>query len=211
MNKNLKDRADRLMQGIYLDGYEHGYKDALKSVFNYEEQEHYKKLAEHYDRGRRMTKEEKIEMLETEKAYLIAHGGDRQAEALTSAIQALEQEPCKDMEEIREVINCDADAETKCKMISNILTAKPHYFEKQEPKWIPVSERLPKDIQPVLLTIRRMSKSYNHKPFITVGHISCNQTRWWCAHDGDCTPNKIEVIAWMPLPEPYKAESEDKE
>jgi hypothetical protein len=38
----------------------------------------------------------------------------------------------RDMEEIEEVINCDADAETKCKMISNILTAKPHYFEKQE-------------------------------------------------------------------------------
>ena len=50
MNKNLKDRADKLMQSIYLDGYEHGYKDALKSVFNYEEQEHYKKLAKHYDR-----------------------------------------------------------------------------------------------------------------------------------------------------------------
>lgn len=38
-------------------------------------------------------------------------------------------EPSRDMEEIEEVINCDADAETKCKMISNILTAKPHYFE----------------------------------------------------------------------------------
>lgn len=48
-------------------------------------------------------------------------------------------EPSRDMEEIEEIINCDADAETKCKMISNILTAKPHYFEKQEPKtghWI---------------------------------------------------------------------------
>ena len=44
-----------------------------------------------------------------------------------------EQEPCRDMEEIREVMGCDADAETKCKMISNILTAKPHYFEKQQP------------------------------------------------------------------------------
>ena len=39
----------------------------------------------------------------------------------------------KDMEEIKEIINCDADAETKCKMISNILTAKPHYFKEQEP------------------------------------------------------------------------------
>lgn len=39
-----------------------------------------------------MTREEKIEILEKEKAYMIAHGGDRQAEALTSAIQALEQD-----------------------------------------------------------------------------------------------------------------------
>ncbi len=48
--------------------------------------------------------------------------------------KAIKQEPCGNMEEIREVMSCDADPETKCKMISNILTAKPHYFEKQEPK-----------------------------------------------------------------------------
>ena len=44
------------------------------------------------------------------------------------------QEPRKsrDMEEIEEVINCDADAEIKCKIISNILTAKPHYFEEPQ-------------------------------------------------------------------------------
>ena len=46
---------------------------------------------------------------------------------------ALEQEPSGDIKEIEEVINCDADAETKCKMISNILTAKQHYFKEQEP------------------------------------------------------------------------------
>ena len=44
------------------------------------------------------------------------------------------QESSRDMEEIEEIINCDANAEIKCKMISNILTAKPHYFEEQEPK-----------------------------------------------------------------------------
>ena len=44
-----------------------------------------------------------------------------------------EQEPSRDMKEIEEILKCDADAETKCKMISNILTAKPHYFAEQEP------------------------------------------------------------------------------
>lgn len=37
MNKNLKDRADRLWQSVYLDGYEHGYKDALMSMSKYTE------------------------------------------------------------------------------------------------------------------------------------------------------------------------------
>ena len=54
---------------------------------------------------------------------------EQEKEALYMAIKALEQKPSRDMEEIKEVINCDADAETKCKMISNILTAKSHYFE----------------------------------------------------------------------------------
>ena len=39
------------------------------------------------------------------------------------------KELSKDMKEINEVINCDTDAETKCKMISDILTSKPHYFD----------------------------------------------------------------------------------
>jgi len=62
---------------------------------------------------------------------------EQEKEALYMAIKALEQEHCRDMKEIRELISCDADAETKLKMISNILTAKPHYFEKpQTGHWI---------------------------------------------------------------------------
>ena len=44
-----------------------------------------------------------------------------------------EQELNRDMEEIEEIMKSDTDAETKRKMISNILTAKPHYFAEQEP------------------------------------------------------------------------------
>ena len=47
-------------------------------------------------------------------------------------LELLEQKPCRDIDEIKEVMNSDADAETKCKMISNILTAKPHYFEEPQ-------------------------------------------------------------------------------
>lgn len=55
---------------------------------------------------------------------------------VVKAIYALppvnQQKSSRNMEEIEEIINCDADAETKCKMISNILTAEPHYFEEPQ-------------------------------------------------------------------------------
>lgn len=52
---------------------------------------------------------------------------------LEKRVKALEQEPYDDIKEIREVMSCDANEEIKCKMISNILTAKPHYFKEKEP------------------------------------------------------------------------------
>ena len=52
-----------------------------------------------------MTREEKIEILEKEKAYMLSHGGDRQAEALDSAIKAIEQEPCDDCVRRQEVLD----------------------------------------------------------------------------------------------------------
>lgn len=70
--------------------------------------------------------------------------------------------------------------------------------------WIPTSERLPEDMQFVLLTVRRLKNEYNPGPFISVGYIGWNHQHWWCAHDGDCEISKVEVIAWMPLPTPYK-------
>ena len=76
-------------------------------------------------------------------------------------------------------------------------------------RWIPVSERLPEDNENVLMTICRMDGRHNDYPFVSVGYIGWNQQSWWCAHDGDCAENHVEVLAWMPLPEPYKVESEE--
>lgn len=77
-----------------------------------------------------------------------------------------------------------------------------------EPHWIPVTERLPEDDVYVLLTVRRMDDSYNHVPFISTGYISWNHQCWWCAHDGNCKDANVEVLAWMPLPEPFKGVTE---
>lgn len=97
-----------------------------------------------------MTREEAVKEIEAEfNEFLKGTGLDNEeclksameingdlrkvVEANRIAIKVLKQKPSRDMKEIEEIIDCDADAETKCKMISNILTAEPHYFEEQQP------------------------------------------------------------------------------
>ena len=90
----------------------------------------------------------------------------------------------------------------------------------QEQQWIPVSERLPENTEPVNITwVNRKPEPYyadiKDKPFTATGHY-CNGKWWWYSavcqdyldEFGECEMDEmdgdIEVIAWMPLPEPYK-------
>lgn len=96
----------------------------------------------------------------------------------------------------------------------------------QEPMWIPVSERLPEELEPVNITwINRNPESYyaniKDKPFTATGVYFKGQWYWWSTlctdilaeyshnHD-DIIDDDVEITAWMPLPEPYKAESEEE-
>ena len=95
----------------------------------------------------------------------------------------------------------------------------------QEPRWIPVSERLPEDIKPVIVTWKNTSpESYYQyivgKHFIGTAHYKNGKWFWYSsvtedflAEYGRCDSEEfdeaIEVVAWQKLPEPYKAESEE--
>lgn len=89
-----------------------------------------------------------------------------------------------------------------------------------EPKWIPVSERLPDNTDPVNITwVNHDPESYyadiKDKPFTATGHY-CNGRWWWYSvtcqdyldeyghWDIDAMDEAIEVVAWMPLPKPYE-------
>lgn len=93
-------------------------------------------------------------------------------------------------------------------------------------KWIPVKLGTPPECEEVLITyINRNPPSYyatiKDKPF-TGAAVYCRGRWFWYSatcldyceeygfSDGDDMDDWIEVTAWMPLPEPYKAESEDK-
>lgn len=92
-------------------------------------------------------------------------------------------------------------------------------------QWIPVNERLPEDTYPVNITwVNHAPVPYyatiKDKPFTATGCYCDGKWYWYSVTcqdyldeyrycDVDSMAEEIEVIAWMPLPEPYKAESEE--
>lgn len=91
-------------------------------------------------------------------------------------------------------------------------------------EWIPCSERLPEELTPVNVTwVNRNPAIYYENikdiPF-TATAVYCNEKWfWWSSicedilaeygrNDAEMVDEEVEILAWQPLPEPYK-ESED--
>lgn len=89
-----------------------------------------------------------------------------------------------------------------------------------QPVWIPVSERLPEDCVPVNVTwINRNPDQYykdiKDVPFANSA-VYCNgKWYWWSSvctdyleeygeYSIDLVDEGIDIVAWMPLPEPYR-------
>ena len=77
-------------------------------------------------------------------------------------------------------------------------------------KWIPVTEALPKEDEEVLVTVHfdgYKDKFTNLKPNNYVG-IASHIDGEWSSYDDEykVASNKHHVIAWMPLPEPWRGE-----
>ena len=71
-----------------------------------------------------------------------------------------------------------------------------------QPGWIPCSERLPEDEQPILFstTTGRVHQGRFHR--------DNSVNRWYSSLDKMRAYNNV-VNAWMPLPEPYKEDDHD--
>ena len=89
-------------------------------------------------------------------------------------------------------------------------------FERPQ-EWIPVSERLPKYNKTVLISVKQKGKENNvftaqrRKRFKTPDIFECcmDNDGWWDFRVSAWDDH--EVIAWMPLPEPYKETDNEKD
>lgn len=81
----------------------------------------------------------------------------------------------------------------------------------EQTRWIPCTERLPKNDDDVLVCNSQgvMEVCYYHidDTFYPTEYADLNETGWFNENDDALY---FEPVVWMPLPEPYKAESEDK-
>ena len=76
-----------------------------------------------------------------------------------------------------------------------------------EQRWIPVSERLPEEAYGCLVTIEIDNPLTCEYASVILHCLVGYDGETW--NDSDGIPLSYEVIAWMPVPLPYKAESEE--
>ena len=91
------------------------------------------------------------------------------------------------------------------KTIEILPSAQP---ERKKGEWIPVSERLPEDYTDVLVWFEYFRYGDYNCLYQTygIGDYIANYG-WMINHETGW--HKLRVIAWMPLPEPYKGDEQD--
>ena len=151
----------------------------------------------------KMIKEE-MKKMTREKIIQGLYKGD--SRAIKEAIKALEQEPCEDCisrEAVKNILPrqkfVSYEAYLSCMADVDKL---PSVTSKKE-EWIPCSERLPKPNE----LVDNVRKYYLIQDEYGDMHVASYLRNGWISIDSFYTLED-DVIAWMPLPEPYKAESE---
>lgn len=83
--------------------------------------------------------------------------------------------------------------------------------EPKRGKWIPCSERLPEDYTDVLVYFEYFRYGNYNRLYQThgIGSYSAEYDSWMINHETGW--RKLRVIAWMPLPKPYRIPQNETE
>ena len=76
------------------------------------------------------------------------------------------------------------------------------------PQWVPVSERLPEDMQRVLIWFEYYRYGDFNCMYQTYGFGYVCDGKWSPFINGETGWQDYRIIAWMPLPEPFGGEQE---
>ena len=123
-------------------------------------------------------------------------------------LEEIEQDPCEDAISREDALMCLTGEIKETDTIETIIARFARRIRKLPPVnptktgWIPVSERLPEDSELVLFSTKTDR--------VFEGRFFADNTdrQWYAFRDETFAWNNV-VTAWMPLPEPYKAESEE--
>ena len=84
-------------------------------------------------------------------------------------------------------------------------------------KWIDVSDKLPVASQMVLVSYPSYTDEYGNEYVAGVGCgylITTATDKYWCRSDGttfgELGFSKVEPVAWMPLPQPFKVRYDEE-